>query len=792
MRRWGQLLLLLLISPFAVGQIAQGVTLGGITMQTGIIGSGVGSLPVQFVNQSVPSVVTNTNTLTATYTPASASNTIVASIAWFASTGTVTGCTASVGNNMTHAGKLGQGAGGESVDIWAALTAGTTSPITYTCTLSASNTNPSIIISEYSGVSAFGNTNSKSSAITTTYSLGLATQDNNNFVVGAVDVGLHNASFNVTSGNQRATVTNNIQTITADGTSSAPGTVTIAGNTGNHSWSESLLELRSTAPTGGGGGGGGVIGFTPTTTLNALTANNTSASSAFVPAPDPRSGVLTPTYESVPGNVSTVDAHKMMYAGATTEIYANFLDWFSTSGCSLSHGGIGGWSINRNASGNHFCIGYNSADATQVHKQVNDMMARGYTGLVFTWEGADKTGGGFTGSEQTLQLLKTDLEARCTGGICPFKFIIMIDGSELPFSKGFAGTAATPDCCTINSTTTEAEFTAHLKDDICYLNKNYFGSPAYRKLTNGSTTLPMIQSFIIEDGNKNAAAPSWKDLWNNFNTFAKTLSTSCPAFSSVYAGMPNHGVPAMYFGEDSSQFTHDGLTNSPANGPVYGAFTWEQGASSHIGVVGQTSNWSSNISNLSSFYTAGQSHSPSTQTFGAAVAKFNDQLAGWSPNPNNCAVGSDCVNAGRMVDENCAKNWVASWQEPGTKGYSSSNQLAFIQPVTWNDYDEGTEIETGLDNCYSVTSPSIVSSTFSWTMSDSSGGNASTSTIDHFSLWLFDGSGNAMDVLDVTNPNATSLTIPATIPSGSWRLAVQAIGVNSVQNHLSPLVNYSK
>jgi len=87
--RWTQLALLILLSPFAHSQIVSGMTVGGMTMQTGIIGAGGGSAPVQFVGTPVTNTATSTNTITATYTPANAANTIVASIAWFASTGTV-------------------------------------------------------------------------------------------------------------------------------------------------------------------------------------------------------------------------------------------------------------------------------------------------------------------------------------------------------------------------------------------------------------------------------------------------------------------------------------------------------------------------------------------------------------------------------------------------------------------------------------------------------------------------------------------------------------------------------
>ena len=34
--------------------------------------------------------------------------------------------------------------------------------------------------------------------------------------------------------------------------------------------------------------------------------------------------------------------------------------------------------------------------------------------------------------------------------------------------------------------------------------------------------------------------------------------------------------------------------------------------------------------------------------------------------------------------------------------YNSGKQLPALQLVTWNDYEEGTEIESGIDNCFSL------------------------------------------------------------------------------------------
>src|SRR5579862_5349644 len=83
------------------------------------------------------------------------------------------------------------------------------------------------------------------------------------------------------------------------------------------------------------------------------TANNTSAANSF---PSQSNGNLGAN------NVSKVNLHTLLYPGATTKILAQYLLWFGQS--------------------NHMNVGYNSNDATQVQRQVTDMISRGIDGVI--------------------------------------------------------------------------------------------------------------------------------------------------------------------------------------------------------------------------------------------------------------------------------------------------------------------------------------------------------------------------------------------------------------------------
>src|SRR5438270_3039243 len=99
------------------------------------------------------------------------------------------------------------------------------------------------------------------------------------------------------------------------------------------------------------------------TTYTAVSGNNTSASSNFTGNVDNRSGVLNPNYEIAPRNVSKLDTHDLVFPGYGGKIFVNFLNWFSTTGCSSSHAGIGGWGPVRITCGSHIPTQYNSNDA---------------------------------------------------------------------------------------------------------------------------------------------------------------------------------------------------------------------------------------------------------------------------------------------------------------------------------------------------------------------------------------------------------------------------------------------
>jgi hypothetical protein len=76
-----------------------------------------------------------------------------------------------------------------------------------------------------------------------------------------------------------------------------------------------------------------------------------------------------------------------------------------------------------------------------------------------------------------------------------------------------------------------------------------------------------------------------------------------------------------------------------------------------------------------------------TTTVGASYKGLNASFASWGSH--------------RIMGQQCGNTWIRSFSKFNSM-YNSSKQLPVLQLVTWNNYEEGTEIESGIDNCLTV------------------------------------------------------------------------------------------
>jgi hypothetical protein len=216
-------------------------------------------------------------------------------------------------------------------------------------------------------------------------------------------------------------------------------------------------------------------------------------------------------------------------------------------------------------------------------------------------------------------------------------------------------------------------------------------------------------------------------------------------WDAVNAALP---TPPRFLFQDGGGFTHI-LSD--------GSYSW---------VMPQYPNYG--LGYLSAFYDTGLSFT-SKETVGATYKGFNDSLASWGSN--------------RFMDQQCGQTWLQTFSQINTI-FSAGRQLPFLQLVTWNDYEEGTEIESGIDSCFSL-SLSLQGNTLAWNVA------GPESTIDHYAVYA---STNQTDLTELTEikPGTYSVDLCSLpVPAGNTELFVQAVGKPSLANRMPGPVNYT-
>lgn len=168
--------------------------------------------------------------------------------------------------------------------------------------------------------------------------------------------------------------------------------------------------------------------------------------------------------------------------------------------------------------------------------------------------------------------------------------------------------------------------------------------------------------------------------------------------------------------------------------------------------------------------TAGQH--PDKVVMADAWKGFNDVLATWSQN--------------RVTDYSCGQTWLNSMAELG-KYYSTSNPLPYLQLPTWNDYEEGTSIESGIDNCVTV-SAATSGNSLQWTL----GGAGLENTIDHYTAFVSTDGENLMPLGDVPAGTHSLDLSQFNLAGGNYTFYVKAVGKPSLKNQMSNAATYTK
>ena len=266
-----------------------------------------------------------------------------------------------------------------------------------------------------------------------------------------------------------------------------------------------------------------------------------------------------------------------------------------------------------------------------------------------------------------------------------------------------------------------ANQTEKMEDDIAFANSNYFGSSHYIR----DEGRPVLFFF-----NSGADKVDWDDV---------------KAFAST------HGNPKFVF--YTPHKIHEGFAHAASDG----AYAWLS-----------TDDPDFERDYLRDYYHDAATHK-NLYSMGSMMKGFNSSAAGWGRN--------------RYIGQQCGETWVNSGRT-AANNYSPEHPLARIQVVTWNDYEEGTEIESGIGNCTTYVDVALAGSILTITIPAA----ANRDAIDHFKIYASRDGVNLKSLGTIAN-NATSVDLAsyrAELPPGhAYKIYVKMVGVNSVANKMS-------
>ena len=188
-----------------------------------------------------------------------------------------------------------------------------------------------------------------------------------------------------------------------------------------------------------------------------------------------------------------------------------------------------------------------------------------------------------------------------------------------------------------------------------------------------------------------------------------------------------------------------------------GAYAW---------VNGRFDGQDEGLNYLRDFYwNAGQNDSDIN--VGGIWKGFDDSAASWGSH--------------RRINQKCG----ATLLDTFAAANSYAGRLDAVQLATWNDYEEGSELQTGVDNCVSVLKPAVNGKLLSWVMT------GKPVMVDHFNVFIST-DGQNLTLLDTVPSSVLTLDLSQfQIKPGSYSVYVQAYGKPMMKNAMSAPVTYT-
>lgn len=513
------------------------------------------------------------------------------------------------------------------------------------------------------------------------------------------------------------------------------------------------------------------------------------------------------------------DVHSLLYRGNNTIILAETQFWWcfgenpnATNGTVTVDGQSFFWNQTcpidnqpRAFWDSHLVIGYDSNDPNKTDAVAEDLWQRGFDGIVGDWSGDSNTCKTATGSYASNEpfngpcatiVVATDESyqkfANSAQALHPdLKLALMYDESAYKFTQCNTADAYQPQC-----------IQNKILADSGVLMTRWFSKANYLRW-NGQ---PVLTFFVAEnainfsqcDGNDASGNPIQCHLTGSYMCHGGTACWSA-LWDGIRTNFVDHGVnPYLIFESDPSHEQADGSFSwvEPSGGgtPTTAPVQDNWGTQAYI-----DSQLSSAASMISSGAIGGNAL-PKTY-FAGTWKGFDDRMASWSPSwangqPVPAPVG--VPNYPRTVSQRCGNNWMDTFAEVN-KYFNSNLQLPFVMVGTWDDYEEGTEIETGIDNCVASLNASLNRGILTWNIGFTAPG--SERTVDHYTIYYSLDGATGQEIrpltdiaVDPSRKGTYSLDLRRYIPILPKQavLYVKAAGKPSIANHMSAGVNYAR
>jgi hypothetical protein len=492
--------------------------------------------------------------------------------------------------------------------------------------------------------------------------------------------------------------------------------------------------------------------------------------------------VMTMVFSPVSKNVSNiiddgVTMHEMVYAhsnptnptSTTTRIVFHLMPWFSCgAGCTFIP------TPNEVLYNSHPPTGYVSNSQTQVQAQINAMkrLCGPYPcGIMQDWSGAPIAGASSTrkAEDAVMDKIKVavdgDVARPEAGPNTDFLYSFVLDDSTWKTTATCGTSGQTPSCvekmiiCSMDyaKTPTGTNFT-------CVLNGasmgggGYFNDAKFWKVGGN----PLIGTFLNQGSFFTQCVPAAScATYNNGTPGSCGASTGSAAssdcWSKVWTGVFNH-VNAYPAGQ-VPQFTwRNTFSHAPAS-LNQGAIKWQN--PSGVDTFWDASGYDSLLATAAN----------STKYFIAGAWKGNDHAQ------------SSFQNDNLVIGQQCGMTWYNTISRSNlVPTFYPAKPLLAISVNTWNDHEQGSALETGIDPCYDIGATITNGYQLNWTITTRDATYAPLSplnpTIHHIALYASQDGTTLMRVLDKVKVTASSGTIDLRslgLPGGTYSIYTKLV-----------------